>query len=363
MIYRSHGKTGKELSIVGFGGMRFAEIDNRDRCVEMMLEAAKLGINYFDTAPAYFGTKSEEVFGEGFNELKRHKLPFYSSTKTFKASEKEIRTEIEHQLKRLNLDSIDFYHVWCITNLENWRQRKKQGVVEAFIKLKEEGLVHHLCVSSHLIGDQIKELLEEDLFEAVLFGYSAYNFSIRQIAFETITARDLGCVVMNPLGGGIIPENPETFAFIKTKEQQSVVEAALHFLFAHEKISTALVGFSTLSEIRTAVRAVDGYSDFPDSEMKRIKAAHSDAFQDLCTGCQYCDLCPEGIPVPKLMDAYNHKLLYGKNEKLVERLKWHWDLPPQEAAACVECGKCEEACTQHLPIMERLKEIASLAAK
>jgi predicted aldo/keto reductase-like oxidoreductase len=116
MLYRSYGKTGKKVSALGFGGMRFKEIDNHDKCVAMMVEAAKGGVNYFDTAPGYFGGKSEEVFGKGFQELKRLKLPFHCATKTFKTNEKDIRTEIEAQLKRLGLEKIDFYHIWCITN-------------------------------------------------------------------------------------------------------------------------------------------------------------------------------------------------------------------------------------------------------
>ena len=87
MIYRKYGNTGKELSILGFGGMRFQDVDDREECVRMMLDAAEGGVNYFDTAPGYMGTRSEQVFGEGFGEFKRRGLPFYSSTKTFKADE------------------------------------------------------------------------------------------------------------------------------------------------------------------------------------------------------------------------------------------------------------------------------------
>jgi predicted aldo/keto reductase-like oxidoreductase len=337
--------------------MRFKEIDDRDACVQMMVEAAKGGVNYFDTAPAYFGVKSEQAFGEGFNEIKRLGIPFYSATKTSQATEAGIRKELDNQLKRLNLDAVDFYHVWCIVTLEDWAERKRKGVLETFRKLKEEGLIRHICVSSHLIGDQIKELLKEEIFEGVLFGYSAYNFSIRQKAFETITARNLGCVVMNPLGGGIIPQNPEIFDFLKTRPDQSVVEAALHFLFAHERITTALVGFGNLDEVRQALRAAETYTGVADSHIELLKKATSDAFLDLCTGCQYCDHCPEKVPIPKLMDAYNHKKLYGTKDKALDRLKWHWNVPPSAAGDCTECGQCEEACTQHLPIIERLKEI------
>jgi predicted aldo/keto reductase-like oxidoreductase len=361
MIYKPYGTTGKQCSVLGFGGMRFKNIDEQDACVEMMVEVAKGGVNYFDTAPAYFGVKSETVFGAGFKELRRLDLPFYCATKTFASTESAIRKEIEAQLKRLGLDSIDFYHVWCIIDLKTWEERKKNGVITTFRTLKEEGLIKHICVSSHLIGDQIKELLKDEVFEGVLFGYSAYNFSIREKAFETISQRNLGCAVMNPLGGGIIPENPDVFDFIKSRKDQSVVEAALHFLFSHERITTALVGFGNLNEVREALHAVETYTGVDEAHIKKIRDSFREAFLDLCTGCQYCDHCPEKIPVPKLMDSYNHLKLKGKKEAALDRLKWHWNIPPSEAGRCTECGQCEEACTQHLPIIERLKEIAALA--
>jgi predicted aldo/keto reductase-like oxidoreductase len=361
MIYKPYGTTGKQCSVLGFGGMRFKNVDQQDACVEMMVEAAKAGVNYFDTAPGYFGVKSETVFGAGFKELRRLDLPFYCATKTFASTESAIRKEIEAQLRRLGLDSIDFYHVWCIIDLKSWEERKKNGVITAFRKLKEEGLIKHICVSSHLIGDQIKELLKEEVFEGVLFGYSAYNFSIREKAFETISQRNLGCAVMNPLGGGLIPENPEIFDFIKSRPDQSVVEAALHFLFSHERITTALVGFGNLEEVREALQAVETYTGVDEAHIQKIRDSFREAFLDLCTGCQYCDHCPEKIPVPKLMDAYNHYKLKGKKEAVLDRLKWHWNILPSEAGRCTECGQCEEACTQHLPIIKRLKEIAALA--
>lgn len=363
MIYRDYGKTGKKVSILGFGSMRFKNIDKTDECVEMMLEAARGGVNYYDTAPGYFGTKSEAVFGEAFTEFKRKNIPFYCATKTHKSDEKSIRKEIETQLRRLNIDAVDFYHIWCITALKDWHKRKEKGVLKAFGKLKDEALIGHICVSSHLIGDQIKDLLMEGVFEGVLFGYSAYNFNIRQAAFQAITAHNLGCVVMNPLGGGIIPENPGIFDFIKTKFDETIVEAALRFIYSHKEITAALVGFGNKNEVQEALKAVESYHEMPAKEIERIKSRLSDSFQDLCTGCQYCDNCSEGIPIPKLMDAYNHRRLYGTDQAMLERLNWHWGVPALEAEKCIECGQCEQECTQHLPIMERLREIAAIGRK
>jgi predicted aldo/keto reductase-like oxidoreductase len=360
MIYRDYGKTGKKVSILGFGGMRFGAIDDTDACVGMMVEAAQAGVNYFDTAPGYFGLKSEEVFGKGFTELRRRSLPFYSSTKTMQSTEKGIRTELDAQLKRLGLDAVDFYHIWCITSPEEWQKRKKDGVLETFRKLKDEKLIRHVVVSSHLIGDGIKELLMEGVFEGVLLGYSAYNFNAREKAFEAVSAHKLGCVVMNPLGGGIIPDNPSLFEFLRTSPNQSVVEAALNFLFSNEKITCALVGFADSKQIQEAVKAVWHFTPVPETQVMRIKQSLGETFAELCTGCGYCDSCPEGIPIPKMMDAYNHKKLYKTDAQIVDRLHWHWNLGPQEAAKCTQCAQCEELCTQHLQIMKRMQEISRI---
>jgi len=267
------------------------------------------------------------------------------------------------QLKRLKLEAIDFYHIWCVITLEEWHERKRNGVIETFQKLKEEGLIRHICASSHLIGEEIQELLREDAIEGILFGYNVFNQPLREKAFEEIRRRNLGCVVMNPLGGGIIPQNPDLFEFVKTRDDETVVEAALHFILAHNDIDAALIGFGNKQEVRDALKAVENYKEIREEVLERIKSQAAGEFADLCTGCRYCDNCPEKIPVPKFMDAYNYLKLYGTQKAMLDRLRWHWDLRPDIADKCTECGLCEEACTQHLPIISRLKEIVESAKK
>ncbi|MDR1390506.1 MAG: aldo/keto reductase [Treponema sp.] len=359
MIYRNYGQTGKKVSLLGFGGMRFAHVDDHDECVRMVIKAAEGGINYFDTAPGYFETKSETVYGLAFKELDRLKLPYYTATKTFKTKEDDIRREVEGQLTRLKKDSIDFYHIWCVTTLDNWTARKKDGILDAFRKLKEEGLIKHICVSSHLIGGEIETLLMEGVFEGVLFGYSAYNYRTREKAFNAIRQKHLGAVVMNPLGGGIIPQNPALFKFIM-REGESAVSAGLRFLWDHQDISVTLVGFGGEDEVAAALEAMNGYVPRSGAELEAVKSRGA-GFEGICTGCTYCDDCPQGIPIPRYMDSYNQKLLKQNGDvELQQRLTMHWSINAAGAGECVECGACEAACTQHIPIIERLKYIAAM---
>ena len=362
MLYREYGQTGKSVSLLGFGGMRFANVDDHEECVRMMVAAAEGGVNYFDTAPDYFGIKSETVFGKAFAEFKKKKLPFYLATKTNLSKEDAIRREIEAQLKRMDVPAVDFYHIWCVKGPEDWQKRKKNGILQTFVKLKEEGLIRHICISSHMIKDEIKELLMEGVFEGVLFGYSAYNIQTRQAAFDAIKEKKLGAVVMNPLGGGIIPKYPERFDFLK-RPGESTVEAALRFLWDHPEITVTLVGFETIKQIEETLAAMESYKPRTEAELAAVKAKAPASLEGLCTGCGYCLAdpgCPQDIPIPKFMDTYNVKLLHTSNrtDPIGDRLNWHWSLERSVAGKCTACGRCEKECTQHIEIIKRLKEIA-----
>jgi len=358
MIYNSYGQTGKKVSAIGFGGMRF-EKDKLNESAEIVKAAYDSDINYFDTAPDY--VDSEEVFGIAFKEMlkTRQQKPFYVSTKSMKADPGEIRRDIETSLKKMGLDYIDFYHCWCIYTLEDYYDRKAKGALDELTKLKDEGLIKHVCVSTHVKGSDVKPLLEDYPFEGILMGYSVMNFAFRQQGLQDASDMGKAVVVMNPLGGGLIPQHPELFDFVKTKPDESVVEAALRFLINDDRITAAIVGFGNKEHLAEAIRTVDGFDPIAESEIERIHDDIKGAFDKLCTSCGYCDKCPQKIPVPKMMFAYNHLALTKKPIDMVNCIQWDWgiDLHSNIFSKCVECGLCEELCTQKLPIINRLKEI------
>ncbi len=360
MIYRKYGQTGIDVSAIGFGGMRFEKQDDVDYCASLVKAAYDKGINYFDTAPGY--GKSEELFGHAFKQMNktRDQKPFYVSTKSSKPEPELIRKDLETSLEKMNLDYIDFYHVWWVLTLDEYYDRKAKGALKEFEKLKSEGLIKHICISTHMTGGDIGRTLQDYPFEGILLGYSVMNFAYRDIGLDAAAKLGLGVAVMNPLGGGIIPQHPELFDFVKTRPDQSAVEAALRFLINDPRITIALVGLSTQQQLTEAINAVDGYQPIPSQTIQKIRDSLQSSFNELCTACGYCQgKCPQDIPVPKLMDVYNQFSLTGKQKELIERLKWHWgiDLEDDYTQRCTECGECEAACTQKLPICERLKII------
>jgi hypothetical protein len=357
MFKKPYGNTGKEISVVGFGGMRFEDPDQTDRMAEMVLRAHGKGINYFDTAPGYCGQKSEGIFGRAFEQLDRES--FYVSTKSNKPDGDDLRADLETSLERMKIDCIDFFHIWWVLSKEAWEGRKAGGAIETALKAKEEGLVKHVVMSSHMGGEELKDVLAEGVAEGVTLGYCAINFPLRQAAVDAAAASGLGVVTMNPLGGGIIPQNAERFQFLKGPEDRSVVEAAIRFNVSQPGVTCALVGFSNDEQVDEACAAVENFQPYDQEHVKQIERKLIDSFDDLCTGCGYCMPCPEGVPIPQLMDVYNQKIL-GAEGQMGGRLKWHWGITADEASVCTLCGACEEQCTQHLPIRERLKEVAKV---
>jgi len=361
MLYRPYGKTGHQVSMLAMGGMRFERPDDIDQMAEIPLYMYQQGVNYFDTAPGYCGHKSELILGAAVKEMKRRGgPPFFISTKTVAGSEADVRKELETSLQRLNVERIDFYHIWCIRTWQEWEERKAKGVIDVFRKLKAEGLVRHIAISTHQNSDDIKRLVSEGPFDGLLMGYCAANYVYREAGIAAGHAAGLGVMIMNPLGGGTYWQAPTAFEFLKRRDGDDLVRGGLRFVLSNPKVTGALVGVRNMADAEAAVRAADSMELYADHELAELKNSIGREFSDLCTCCQYCKDCPAEIPVPQLMDTAN---LLEFDPQAVRgvwgRLKWHWgienvaDLIDQ----CQDCGKCEEACTQRLPIRQRLAKL------
>lgn len=368
MIYKDYGTTGIKVSAVGFGGMRFDTNKSNEENAELLLYARQKGINYFDTAPSYCNDTSEDIFGIAIKQMASQRDEFHVSTKgmptEFDTADK-ARAVVEKSLKRLNTDRIDFYHVWCIRTMDHYDlAMKKGGQYEGLLKCKDQGLIKNITVSTHLPGNEIAAIIKDGNFKGVLMGVNILNFLYRWQGVKAAYDGGYGVVAMNPLSGGLIPKFADQLSFL-AGEGETPVEAAIRFCTSCPEITVALVGFTTKEHIDTACRVADNCSQFTQVDIDRIKENVSENMDALCTGCGYCaDLCPQNIPVPNYMQFYNNKALGSKTDKeMAEAIGFEhqWGLlvgRKASAGDCIECGKCEEACTQHLNIIERLKEIA-----
>ena len=363
MHYKSYGNTGIKVSAIGMGCMRYDEADvaagRFDKCAEVALYAHSKGINYFDTAPFYCEDKSEEITGLALSQVPRDSY-LISSKANIGTTGKIItadafRARLEKTLTRLKVDYLDFYHLWCLMSKDDY-QKQSDALYTFFLQAQKDGLIRNIVFSSHMPGDELETVIASDHYRGMLIGYNALNYKFRQSGIEAAYKKGMGVVVMNPLSGGVIPAHPEQFGYLNAGSDLTLAEAALRFVASHREISIALNGITTKEHVDSACRAVENLTEMPVQEIIAQTEHKGVALNNLCTGCGYCDECPADIAIPKMMDAYNKKILGGS---IKDRLKWHWSLTQDMAAACTQCGRCETLCTQHLPIISRLAEIAS----
>jgi predicted aldo/keto reductase-like oxidoreductase len=355
MIYKELGRTGLKASRIGFGGMRFKNPHDSKSSIAIIKRALELGINYFDTAPVYCDSKSEELLGEA---LKNEDVII--STKSSASNGKKLITDLEHSLKKLKRDVIDVFHIWCVMTLEDYYARKTGLAVEAALKAKEKKLIKHLFISTHMEGKDIAKVVKENIFEGITLGLSVVNAPYRMEGVKAAAEANLAVVCMNPLAGGTIPQRPEYFSNIKSPDDISVVIAALRYVLSIDGVTTALVGFGDVKEVDEAVKAVTPFVQWKEERMKKVLESLRREHNALCTGCSYCIPCPKNIDIPKLLQAWNNTILSGKDSAVIASLENDWDISAEMAALCVECGSCEKKCTQKLPIIDRLKAIKTL---
>ncbi len=367
MRYTQYGKTGKQVSAVGFGGMRFDKQRSDQENAELVRYAASRGINYFDTAPGY--GRSEDIFGLAFREMPGE---YYVSTKVMPtdcSTAAKARKAVETSLGRMGLQKIDFFHVWCLRKMAHFELAMRPGgMYEGLLQCQEKGLIDHLVCSSHQPGGEIRQVLGSGKFEGITLGVNILNFPYRWDGVQAAVDGGLGIAAMNPLGGGLIPKHEKELAFLGRRDE-TPTEAALRFVVCCPQINVALVGFTDRQHVdlacRIAERAEPLGEPLADAERAEIRQRLGRNMTSVCTACGYCKGCPQNIPVVSYMQVYNSKVLFSKTDAQMKK-----SLPFEhgfgllvgrraDADACIECGVCEEACTQHLEIVDRLKEFAA----
>lgn len=361
MKYREYGQTGKMVSTIGFGGMRFTK--DEDQGVSALLKASEMGINYFDTAPGYCDDRSETIFGKAF---KQFSTPFYVSTKSSIQSQPtgdDIRGRVDEALQRMGLEKIHFFHMWCIMNWDHFEKViAPGGPYEGALKAKEEGLIEHIVFSAHANGDEIRRICETGLFDGVTLGYNIFNHSNRYAGIVSAHKNKMGVVVMNPLGGGMVPAAAEKLRFMQREDDETVIQAALRFVISHPEITSALAGMGTEEHVIENAAAGDRLSEPDAGLVQKIKESYGELGDSFCTACKYCLPCPENISIPEILSALNRHHVGMKKEAqgyynfFRKMAKESW----VEPSLCTECGACVIKCTQKLNVPELLKTASEL---
>ncbi len=381
MLYRKLGKSGFNVSILGFGAMRLPiqggvqspadrfnpdKLVDEEKTIKMIEYAIDQGVNYFDTAYVYHGGKSEHVLGKA---LKRYRNRVMLATKLplMQAAKREdFDRFLDEQLKRLDTNYLDVYLLHGL-NRQNWGKMKGLGVLKFLDQIRKDGRAHYVGFSFHDDVRIFKEIVDsyDWMLCQIQHNYYDEHYQAGREGLIYAVSKGLGVVVMEPLRGGKLADPiPEKIQAIwdSAEVKRTPAEWALRWVWNHPEVSVVLSGMSSMSQVTENVKlANDGKSSSLSGEelsiIDQVKETYKKMLKIDCTGCAYCMPCKTGVNIPANFSVYNDVFAF-KTAPEVSAVVYNLLLSPeQKASNCAECGECEEKCPQHIKIKDELKAV------
>ena len=335
---------------------------DQEKTNEMLMRAYELGVNYFDTAFYYCHENSEIAIGKALAPI-RDKV--YISTKCpLELVEKaeDFEATLDKSLAKLGTDSVDCYHFWGINQKVFDEKIVPLGLMDAALKLKEKGKIRHISFSFHDTPAALKHIIDNGYaMESVLLQYNLLDRANEEM-IRYAAEKGLGVVVMGPVGGGRLAAPTELTKKLGSGDLNTY-ELALRFVLGNPGVSCALSGMGdvTMVEQNAAVGALENPMSEEQWKVVGESLENLKKFSELyCTGCNYCQPCPNGIEIPKIFQAYTYHNVYGLHElakKTFDKYVNDEKKPGATSKDCSECGLCESKCPQHLKIRELLRKV------
>ena len=369
MQYRKD-RNGTELSVLGFGCMRFTKKGNAldlEKTEKELLAAYRAGVNYYDTAYIYPG--SEVLLG---TVLSRNgirdkvyiatKLPQYMIS-SLNGVEKHFR----EQLERLQTGYIDYYLMHHMTDAAQWDRLKNAGIEQWIAEKKKAGAIRNIGFSYHGNTENFLRILNayDWDFCQIQYNYLDETAQAGRTGLQAAAEKGIPVIIMEPLRGGKLvnglPKEART-AMEDNARGWSPAEWGLRWLYDQPEVTVVLSGMNSeemvAENVKTASDALPhtlAEEDF--ALLERVKTLIRAGEKVGCTGCRYCMPCPKGVDIPGIFRCYNAMYTEGKGDG-----RWQFaqtvglTRTPAFATQCVGCGKCEQHCPQEIPIREKLKE-------
>ena len=378
MLYREMGKTGEKVSILGFGCMRlpikgsYDQIDV-EKSSKLLDHALDVGINYLDTAYPYHGLDtshggaSEVFLGEYFSENDRiDEVHLATKLPTWLLEEEgDMDRFLDEQLQRLKMDCIDFYLLHSLKE-KQWFQLEDLGVLEFLDSAVSDGRIKYTGFSTHDETSFVKEVVDSYQWDMcqIQYNYLDENIQAGINGLQYAAGKKLGVVIMEPLKGGVladyVPQEVQEIWDIAPL-RRTPAEWALRYLWDIPEISVVLSGMNTMNQLQENLKtAEEGLPHSLTSEeikiMEDVKQVYHGKISVECSKCGYCMPCPSGISIPQCLSYLNQaEMLEDYSE--VKSQYYFMLKDTQRAGNCLECGLCEELCSQHIPIREELKKV------
>jgi aryl-alcohol dehydrogenase-like predicted oxidoreductase len=345
--FRRLGRTGWNVSDIVLGTGRISGEDG-ERIGRLAIDR---GINYFDTSPDYSGAGSEQAMGRAIRGVRDQ---LFIATKFCTPSGhlppgtpvEKYKAAVEESLRRLGTDYVDLCHIHSCDEVERLMD---PNVHEAFDRLREEGKVRFLGVSSHTpnLVEVAKTAVDSGRFDVIMLAYHHGLWApMGGIIERARDEQDMGVVAMKTLKGA---KHHGLAGF--REESDAYSQAALKWALSNANVSCAVISFFELQHVDEYLYASG--RDLTARDLAILEKYDREIRGTYCSPhCGVClDSCPEGLPIH---DVLRHRMYFEDYGWEKEGMRLYAALG-SGASACASCSApCTGTCPVGIPIQERM---------
>jgi uncharacterized protein len=334
--YRTLGRTGLKVTGVGCGVGLIPD-------PAILVRAADLGVNYFDTARTYEKGKSEEITGAAL-QSRRNRIILAS--KADGMTKAEVLKEMDESLKALRTDHVDIWHLHGRDTPDSITDE----AVEAQEILKKQGKTRFIGVSAHDINAVADKIVKLGVHDVVQTTYSYPLGPDRNASIHKLHEAGIGVVAMKVVvamsmaGFGPPPKGRKTL----TNEGPL---AAVKWVLKNPDISTTVPNAATIEQVEMNFRAMT--EPYTPQDEKTLFARNEEIRPLYCRMCYECKgKCPKGVPATDELRylAYNDfagdfRQAHNNFMRLPDEIR---------AVQCSDCSACAIQCPNGVDVQNRL---------
>ena len=322
------GRTELMVSKIALGGIPIMRVSEAE-AVSVVREALSLGINFIDTANAY--ADSEAKIGVAIRGVPREELVI--ATKSQGTTPETLSKHLDNSLTELGVDYVDIFQFHNVSTEQKYDAVfAEEGGLDWLQKQIAAGKVRFPAFSNHSVAMALK-IMKTNAFDAVQLPLNFIDREAEQ-ALELARQLDMGFIAMKPMGGGLL----------------SNAGPAFRYLLQFEGIVPD-PGIETVEEIREIAAIAEASGSLTEADEAEIARLREEFGGVWCHRCEYCQPCPEGIPISSVLLAKSTYKRFNKD------VAFHMSGKNVEVARnCTECGSCLPRCPYHLDIPTLLKE-------
>lgn len=403
MTYRTNPKSGEQVSLLGYGCMRWptlpapggdGNVIDQDAVNELIDYAIAHGVTYFDTSPVYVQGWSEKSTGIALKRHPRDRFQIATKLSNFSNYTRENSIAMYRQsFEDLQVDYIDYYLLHSIGNggIETFRARYiDNGMIDFLMKEREAGRIRNLGFSFHgtvSVFDEVLAMHEKvhwDFVQIQLNYVDWRHASARNVNAEYLYAelekRHIPAIIMEPLLGGRLSNVPDHIVTrLKQRDpERSVASWAFRFAGSPSGVLTVLSGMTYLEHLQDNLRTYSPLEPLTEADVQFLYDTADLMMQYPtipCNDCKYCMPCPYGIDIPAVLLHYNKCVNEGnlptssqsedyRRARRAFLVGYDRSVPRlRQASHCIGCGQCVSHCPQSIEIPKELHRIDRFVEK